>query len=280
MVAGIAHEINNPVTFIQGNLHHALLYFRDLESIIQLYEAEYPEPMASIIQQKAAIDFDFLKADLPSLLSSLQTGTERIQSIVASLKNFSHLDASGRRKVDIQAGLESTLALLHYRLSGESGQPEIAVMRDYDQSLPLVNCYGSQLNQVFLNLLTNAIDALNQVRSPVAIQRRVTVDTIEQYSHTVDGQSPTRIPQIIVRTACCNQDCVITIADNGPGIPPDILPQIFNPFFTTKPVGQGTGMGLAVSYQVIESHGGQLTCQSEPGKGTEFRITLPIAGRP
>lgn len=253
VVAGIAHEINNPVNFIHGNLKHATTYFQDLIELINGYQREYPVTTTAIQKIQENIEIEFLLADLPKLLDSTKLGTERIRDIVLSLRTFSRLDESDFKAVDIANSLESTLLLLNARLSSKAGRSQIQIIRNYGV-LPLIDCYSSQLNQVFLNILTNAMDAL---------------ETIE--TEKVQWQ-----PQIEITTVQQDNRCLITITDNGPGIPADVLPHIFDPFFTTKPVGQGTGLGLSVGYQVVASHGGNLRCHSSAEQGTQFVIELPM----
>jgi len=254
MIAGIAHEINNPVNFIHGNLEPLNEYATDLLDLIRLYEEEYPEETPAIAEEKEQIDLDFLETDLPKVLASMKMGTTRIREIVVSLRNFSRLDEADRKEVDLHEGLESTLLILQNRLKAKSNRPEIRLMREYGQ-LPNIECYPSQLNQVFLNLIGNAIDAIE----PLAIA----------------GEIPT--PTIFISTTLKDKKAVVSIADNGPGIPEETRKHIFDPFFTTKDIGKGTGLGLSISYSIIvERHGGELTCISSPGKGAKFIIYLPI----
>ncbi|WP_339366857.1 PAS domain-containing sensor histidine kinase [Calothrix sp. 336/3] len=255
MVAGVAHEINNPVNFIHGNLTPACDYVNDLLNLVVLYQEYYPQPVSEIQEEIEAIDLDFLQDDLPKLLNSMSVGTTRIREIVRSLRNFSRLDESEYKQVDIHEGIDSTLMILHNRLKAKSELPEIQVVKNYT-SLPLVECYPGQLNQVFMNLLTNAIDALDE-----AVQKQLVTS-----------------PQIYIYTELVYPDWIgIRIADNGLGIPPGIISKLFDPFFTTKEVGKGTGLGLSISYQiVVEHHGGKLTCNSIPGEGTEFFIAIPM----
>jgi len=259
LVAGIAHEINNPVNFIYGNLEHANIYIRDLLELLACYQAHYPEPAAAVSELAATIEIDFLMEDLPKLLDSMRIGSERIKTIVASLRTFSRTDEAASKAVDLHAGLDSTLMLLHNRCQPRAGRPGIEIIRNYGD-LPLLECYPSQLNQVFMNLIANAIDALEERdahRSREAIQ-----------------QQPS---QIAIATHLTTGGCAcIHIRDNGPGIPPEVQQRLFDPFFTTKPVGKGTGLGLSISYQIVtERHGGRLTCRSEPGQGTEFIVAIP-----
>lgn len=252
LVAGIAHEINNPVNFIHGNITHAHHYTQDLLNLISLYQDTYPVPSSPIAQQIEDIDLNFLQADLPKTLSSMKMGTERIREIVKSLRNFSRLDEVGAKAVDIHEGLDSTLLILQNRVG--NGGSQIAIQKHYGE-LPLIECFAGQLNQVFMNVLANAMDALEDDRSKQSGQTgQITITTTQP----IDGWIS------------------IVIHDNGPGIPAEIQSKIFDPFFTTKPVGKGTGMGMSISYQIItETHGGTLTLESTPDRGTAFTITIP-----
>lgn len=257
LVAGIAHEINNPVNFIYGNLTHTNNYTQDLLNLLNLYQQHYPNPVPEIRAQAEAIDLEFLMADLPKILSSMQVGAERIRQIVLSLRNFSRLDEAQKKPVDIHSGLDSTLLILQLRLKANPERPAIQVLKEYG-NLPLVECYAGQLNQVFMNLLANAIDALEE--------------------RVVNADSLLPTPSIRIRTQVLNANQVsIQIADNGSGMTQEVQQRLFDPFFTTKPVGKGTGLGLSISYQiVVEKHGGQLKCLSAPGQGAEFIIEIPI----
>ena len=260
LVAGLAHEINNPINFIYGNLTHTLTYVRDLLDFIQLYQQCYPNPVITIQEAAEDIELDFLQEDLPKILNSIKLGTERIRQIVLSLRNFSRMDEADVKAVDIHEGIDSTLLILQHRLKARSDRPEIQVFRDYSQ-LPLVECYAGQLNQVFMNILANAIDALEDNNLQQTYQE------IKTYPN-----------QISIRTALINSEWVeIAIADNGPGMSQQIREQIFDPFFTTKPMGKGTGMGMSISHQIItEKHNGKIDCFSTPGEGTEFVMQIPI----
>ena len=255
LIAGIAHEINNPVNFIHGNLRHLHNYVINLLEFVQLSQ-ECSERVNSDLQSKAEeIDLEFIKIDLPKVIKSMEVGTHRIREIVLSLRNFSHIDQSELKAIDIHQGIEDTLLILGHRIKPQknSNFPRIQIVKHYGD-LPLVNCYAGQLNQVFVNILVNAIDAIEE------------------------SASSDRQPCISIQTQVIDDNYVeIAIADNGSGIPEAIQQQIFNPFFTTKPVGKGTGMGMAISYQIItEKHKGRLTCVSSLGKGTEFIIHIPI----
>ncbi|MEO1094714.1 MAG: ATP-binding protein [Cyanobacteria bacterium J06638_28] len=260
LVSGIAHEINNPVNFIHGNLRHADDYVQNLLDLIQVYQKHYPEPVSEIDSRIEDIELDFIQEDLPQLLSSMRIGSERIREIVLSLRNFSRIDESECKAVDIHEGLESTLLLLKHRIEAKPGKPSIKVVRDYSD-LPLVECYPGQLNQVFMNILANAIDALTETNS-------------QRNPQEVNDDAG----QITIRTTVLDsQQVEIAIADNGLGMPKQIQDQIFTPFFTTKSIGKGTGMGMTISYQITtEKHGGKLLCFSSLGEGTEFVIQLPL----
>ncbi|MGL5065425.1 MAG: trifunctional serine/threonine-protein kinase/ATP-binding protein/sensor histidine kinase, partial [Microcoleus sp.] len=252
MVGGIAHEINNPVNFIKGNIHHTQTYFADLVNLLGLYQQEYPQPTAAIATKSEEIDLDFLIEDISQILSSMQTGSDRIQQIVLSLRNFARLDEADLKTVDIHEGIESTLLIVQHRCQPADKQPEIRVIKDCG-TLPNVTCYPSQLNQVFLHIFNNAIDA---------IRENTTSDTT---------------PEIRIRTRVTESGQVrIQIANTHSFIPEEIQTQIFNPFFTTKPVGQGAGLGLSVSYSIIQKHGGAIEVDSQLGQGTIFTIQLPI----
>ncbi|WP_334842748.1 sensor histidine kinase [Nostoc sp.] len=254
LVAGIAHEINNPVNFIYGNLKHTDDYTQQLLCLLQLYQKHYPYPELEIQNAKEEADIEYLTEDLPKILTSMKIGASRIREIVLSLRIFSRLDEAEFKTADIHEGIESTLLILQYRLKSQSHRPQITVIKDYGE-MPKIQCFAGQLNQVFMNILANAIDALEE-----AFQNGICPE-----------------PIIRISSAQVNENIVIHIADNGTGIPEAIQSHLFDPFFTTKPVGKGTGMGLSISYQIItEKHGGSLQCVSLPGQGAEFIITIPI----
>ena len=274
MVAGIAHEINNPMTFIHGNLEYARRYIQSLVNIIQLYQTEYQTPSTTLQDVIESVDLPFLLEDLPNILRSMTVGTERIREIVLSLKIFSRLDQAEFKTVDIHEGLDSTLMILKHRLKSSDRFPGIQIVKAYG-NLPRIECYPGQINQVFMNILTNAIDALEEANTnpQYPISTQALVAKIQKLKAKV--QDP---PTITIRTQQINQNCIqIGIADNGFSIPPEIQRRLFDPFFTTKEVGKGTGLGLSISYQIItERHGGSLHCHSAPGQGTEFVIEIPI----
>lgn len=257
LVAGVAHEINNPVNFIYGNLTHARTYTADLLGLIDLYQSEYPNPTEPLIEEIEAIDLPFLLEDLPKLLNSMKIGADRIQKIVASLRTFSRMDEAEMKAVSIHDGLDSTVMILQNRIKAKPDRVEIEVVREYGD-LPPVECYAGQLNQVFMNIISNAIDAIE-----------------EHLSRQGDAAEP---PRLTLSTAViAGEQVKIAIADNGPGIPPQVRQRLFDPFFTTKPIGKGTGMGLSISYQIItEKHGGQLDCIPLATGGTCFEITIPL----
>ncbi len=258
LVAGVAHEINNPVNFISGNLSCASAYIQNFTSLLGLYQKHYPQPVAEIQAEAEAIEIKFLMEDLPKLLTSMKMGTERIQKIVLSLRSFSRMDEAEVKEVNIHEGIDSTLMILQNRLKAKSDRPAIEVVKHYGE-LPVVECYAGQLNQVFMNLLANAIDA------------------IEEGSESIQNSAPT----ITIDTEVFNSDRIrVRIADNGPGIPELVQQKLFDPFFTTKPVGKGTGLGLSISYQVItQRHDGILKCVSLPGQGAEFALEIPVRSR-
>ncbi len=277
LVAGIAHEINNPVSFIYGNIPHATQYTQDLLHLVELYRRHYPNPVPEIQAETEAIDLDFLSEDLPKLMDSMQIGAERIRQIVLSLRNFSRRDQAASERVDLHQGIDNTLLLLQHRLKAKAGHPEIQVIKEYGD-LPLVECYAGQVNQVFMNILSNAIDALEEARSTTQEEQETDSSLKLSDASSCEAALRSRSPMLRIRTELQDGNTVVMrIADNGTGIPPHVQQQIFDPFFTTKSVGQGTGLGLSISYQiVVEKHGGQLKCFSTPGEGTEFWIELPV----
>jgi PAS domain S-box-containing protein len=267
LVAGVAHEINNPTSFIYGNIYPAKEYAQDLLHLVELYAKHYPEPVAEIAEHIEDMDLDFIAEDFSKLLASMKEGAQRISEIVQSLRNFSRLDEMECKQVNIHEGIDNTLLILKHRLAQQPSRPEIQIIQEYGQ-LPLVECYPSQLNQVFMNIISNAIDALEEGNASWPIG-----DEEENTNYP--------LPTIHIRTQVNEQNwVVIRIADNGSGLNPAVVPRIFDPFFTTKPPGKGTGLGLSISYQiVVEKHGGQLQCHSVPDRGAEFAIKVPIARR-
>ncbi|MEQ9554115.1 MAG: PAS domain S-box protein [Coleofasciculus sp. G3-WIS-01] len=294
LVAGIAHEINNPVNFIYGNLIYAQEYYQDLIALVQLYRTAYPNPPAILKERIDSIDLDFILTDFAKLQYSMKVGAERIREIVQSLRTFSRLDESGRKIVDIHSGIESALMILQYRLKEKPGSAGICVIKEYGD-LPPIDCWPGQLNQVFMNILTNAIDAIEEKAS------HYSSPTEAEFLDGMGLFSPT----ITIRTGISQTDSVkspmaddvaeensrgerddsepgtpyvfIRITDNGIGMSPQTKKRLFDPFFTTKPVGLGTGLGLAVSYQiVVEKHGGKLWCNSTLEQGSELVVEIPI----
>ncbi|MEH1765470.1 GAF domain-containing protein [Nostoc sp.] len=269
LVAGIAHEINNPVNFIYGNLCHASDYTEQLLEILRLYQLHYPHPHREISAAIEVIDFEFLVEDLPKILTSMQVGSDRIRSIVLSLRNFSRLDEAENKRVDIHEGIDNTLLILQHRLKGNAGSPRIEIIKDYG-NIPRVECYAGQMNQVFMNIFSNAIDALGVASRKWELGNRDEGDK-------ENDSCPIPTIQISTKASADNSRLLIRISDNGPGMTEEVKKRIFDPFYTTKPVGKGTGLGLSISYQIIvEKHGGIMECISEPGKGTEFWIEIPI----
>ncbi|MDA0672825.1 MAG: ATP-binding protein [Cyanobacteria bacterium] len=260
LIAGIAHEINNPVNFIHGNLFHIQKYGQALLNFIQLYQTFYPDPHPDIQAEADNIELPFIQEDLTKILKSMQLGTDRIRQIVLSLRNFSRIDEAQLKAVDIHEGIESTLLILQHRLKAYAHKSEIQILRDYGE-LPRVECYPSQINQVFMNILTNAIDALEEVPP--------------------SSDQPEPLHQIVITTAVVDKVWInITIADNGQGMSTEVQARIFDPFFTTKPVGKGTGLGMSISHQIVtETHQGHLTCHSVSGEGTLFTVQIPIRQR-
>lgn len=270
LVAGMAHEINNPISFIFTNLTYAEEYTKNLLRLIHVYQQTYPNAIPEIAETTEDIELDYLEEDFPKILKSMHGGADRIRSIILSLRNFSRLDESEIKEVDIHEGLESSLLILQHRLESKGENPKqpaggIEVIKDYVK-LPLVKCYAGQLNQVFMNILSNAIDALE-----IAYEASKTGNSTAISSHLPR-------PAIQIRTRVVDNSRVeISIADNGQGMTEAVRSKLFDPFFTTKPVGKGTGLGLSVSYSIVEKHGGQLRCISEPDKGTELIVEIPLS---
>ncbi|PHJ61165.1 response regulator receiver protein [Nostoc linckia z18] len=283
LVAGIAHEINNPISFIYGNLQYAGQYVQDLVNIIEVYQQEYLQPTPKIQQVSQDIDLNFVIRDLQDLIAAMYRGSNRIREIVLALQNFSRHDESEIKRVNIHEGIDNTLVMLQHRLKETPNRPAIVVVKNYG-NLPRIKCYASELNQVFMHLLNNAIDALEKgVGSGEwgdgEMGRWEDEKRIITPQSTVNTQhSPLLIPQIQIYTQMTNSNTVkITIADNGPGIQDSLRSRLFDPFFTTKPVGKGSGLGLSISYQVIvQKHRGNITCNSSVGQGAEFTIEIPI----
>jgi GAF domain-containing protein len=256
LVAGVAHEINNPISFIYGNITYVNEHTEDLFKLLHLYQTHYPQPVAEIQQQIASLDLEFITEDLPKILNSMTIGADRIRELVISLRTFSRLDEAEMKPVDLHAGIDSTLLILQHWLQPPTQIVAIEVIKEYGD-LPLVECYAAQMNQVFMNIISNAIDALEA---------------------SVKAGTITEKPTIWIRTKVIEGNSIqICIADNGCGIPEGMESRIFEPFFTTKEPGQGTGLGLSISYQIIvEKHGGQIKCVSQPGKGCQLWIKIPM----
>ncbi|WP_414563457.1 MULTISPECIES: GAF domain-containing protein [unclassified Anabaena] len=257
LVAGVAHEINNPINFIYGNLAHVSEYAEDLASMLALYQRYCPNPNPEIIERAEDMDLEFITEDLPKTLASMKIGVDRIRQIVMSLRNFSRLDEAEMKAVNIHEGIDSTLLILQHRLKAQQDSPSIQVIKEYGD-LPLIDCYAGQMNQVFMNVLSNAIDAIENHRESDA--HAITI-------HTALGKLPNQVDSVVIR-----------ISDNAGGIPESLRKRIFDPFFTTKPVGKGTGLGLSISYQiVVDKHSGVFKCDSQSGFGAEFWIEIPIS---
>ncbi len=263
LIAGVAHEINNPVNFIYGNLKYVAEYAQDLLYLLEKYQKFLPVAPPELESELDNIDLEFIMQDLPKLLDSMKLGTSRIVEIVQSLKNFSRHDEAEMKAVNIHDGIDGTLMILHHRLKADVHRPAIEIVKDY-ATLPLIECYPGQLNQVFMNILANAIDALEE--------------GIENSGVRSSSQSSIPNSQITIRTKVLDQQwVVIRIADNGTGMKEEVIRHIYDPFFTTKDIGKGTGLGMAISYQiVVDKHGGMLKCRSQPGEGTEFWIQIPL----
>lgn len=291
LVACIAHDINNPVNFVYGNLTPASKYARDLLNLLKLYAKNYPQPVLEVQQQALEIDLDFIIEDFPKTLSSMHSGADRIRNIVQSLHHFVSHDVN-KSFVNIHQEIDNTLLIINNRFKAKGDKPAITLIKEYGE-LPLVECYPGLLNQVLMNLLCNAIDALESSYQNRRVKASFANNSILTVCDAVPGKKPSNLPQLYLEPPDClltifteirqSHDenngnwAVIRISDNGSGISEEIKERIFEAFFTTKPLGKGTGLGLFISHQIItENHNGRLKCFSEPGKGTDFVIEIPI----
>jgi len=260
LVAGVAHEINNPVGFLSGNIQYALEHISNLFSLLDIYQQECKNPSAVIQAEIEAIELEYIREDLPKLIASMETGVDRIRDISTSLRTFSRADSDRPIPFNLHEGIDSTILILKHRLKANENRPEIEVIKEYGQ-IPLVECYAGQLNQVFMNILANAIDALEESN-----KGRIFADI----------QANTN--RITIRTAIEGEQVKIAVSDNGCGIPEDVQERVFEHLFTTKAVGKGTGLGLAIARQiVVEIHGGTIEVNYHLGEGTEFAIVLPVS---
>ncbi|MBE9096185.1 AAA family ATPase [Tychonema sp. LEGE 07203] len=266
LVAGVAHEVNNPVSFISGNLHHAKDYISDLINLVQVYQDNFPEPGQQVLDEIEAIELEYLVEDLPKMIDSMKLGTERISDIMQSLRNYSRTDGIEKKPANIHERIDTTLMILSHRLKASSDRPAIKVIKNYGE-LPNVECYPGQLNQVFMNLIANAIDALEESnfgKTYKQIESNPNAITISTSVTNSTGKPTNRLVKI-------------RIADNGIGMSKHIKEKLFSPFFTTKAEGKGTGLGLPICHDIVtKKHGGSLECFSWPGRGTEFAIALPV----
>jgi len=261
LVAGVAHEINNPVGFIAGNIQPTKDYVRDLFGLLDLYQQKFPQPGSELEAEIEAVDLDYVRQDLPKLLDSMQLGVDRIRSISTSLRTFSRADRDYKAPFAIHEGIDSTILILKHRLKANGERPAIAVVKNYGE-IPPVECFPGQLNQVFMNILANAIDALEEFNRGRSFE---------------EIQSNPNLIEVETQLDASGNSVVIRLRDNGVGMPENVKQQVFDHLFTTKAVGRGTGLGLAIAQQiVVEKHGGTLEVNSQPGKGAEFVIHLPI----
>ncbi|MEM6451003.1 MAG: response regulator [Cyanobacteria bacterium P01_D01_bin.105] len=262
LVAGVAHEINNPIGFLSGSVNNAKDYLQELTAHLALYQAEYPQPSEAIEENAEDIDLDYICEDFPRLLAAMNGAMARIKDISSSLRTFSRADTENKVSANLHEGLDSTLLILKYRLKANEQRPAIAIVKEYTE-LPMIECFPGQLNQVFMNLLANAIDVFDEAA------QQVSCSELEE-----------RNPTITVKTGVCPErnSVNVRICDNGKGMSEEVKNRIFDHLFTTKAVGKGTGLGLAIAYQIIvDTHSGTLEVNSEPGQGAEFSIHLPLA---
>ena len=270
LVAGVAHEVNNPVSFISGNLHHAKQYAGDLINLVKLYQETFPEPGQAVLDEIEAIELEYLVEDLPKMIDSMKLGTDRIRDIMQSLRNYSRTDGINKKSANLHEGIDTTLMILSHRLKANSDRPAIKVIKKYGK-LPNIECYPGQLNQVFMNLIANAIDALEESNVGKTYKQIESNPNAITISTSVDKSSG----------ELTNCTVKIRIADNGIGMPKHIKEKLFSPFFTTKAEGKGTGLGLPICHDIVtKKHRGSLECFSSPGMGTEFAIVIPARSIP
>jgi signal transduction histidine kinase len=266
LIAGVAHEINNPISCIVGNIEITQEYFQDLIGVLELYRQQFPQPGAALESCLETIDVDYLRQDLPKLIHAMQDSSERIKAISRSLRTFSRTDTDQPQLFDLHEGLDSTLMILRHRLNLASPHPAIAVVKQYGD-LPLISCFPGPLNQVFMNLLANAIEAIEDGLTGLEPNPTPQKQTIQPMITLTTG----------VKTMGATRWATVAIADQGPGIPESVRQHIFEHLFTTKPAGKGTGLGLAIAQQIIvQQHRGTLQVDSEPGQGTVFTLCLPM----
>ncbi|NJS16027.1 MAG: HAMP domain-containing histidine kinase [Nostocaceae cyanobacterium CSU_2_110] len=261
LVAGVAHEVNNPIGFLKGSINNAKEYIQDLFAHIECYQQHYPTPTDAVLEHAEEIDLEFLIQDLPKLIDSMKLATERIKDISTSLRTFSRADTDEKVACNLHEGIDSTILILKYRLKANEKRPAIEVIKEYEK-LPPVKCFLGQLNQVFMNIIANAIDA---------------IDTVSEGKTFAELQ--TNPYKIIIKTEFFieKNTALISIKDNAMGMPESVRERIFDNLFTTKDVGKGTGLGLAIALSIIEeTHNGKISCSSKLGEGTEFFIELPI----
>lgn len=270
LVAGVAHEVNNPVSFISGNLHYAKQYTGDLINLVKLYQETFPDPGQAVLDEIETIELEYLVEDLPKMIDSMKLGTDRIRDIMQSLRNYSRTDGLEKKSANIHEGIEITLMILSHRLKANKDRPAIKIIKNYDE-LPKIECYPGQLNQVFMNLIANAIDALEESNLGKTYKQIESHPNAITISTSVDNSSEN----------LTNPTVKIGIADNGIGMPKHIKDKLFTPFFTTKAEGKGTGLGLPICHDIVtKKHRGSLECFSSPGMGTEFAIVIPARSIP